>query len=342
MYPTRRAFVGTITPTIGQRSRINLINGVRTFWLSCRFRATAQVSVANATNVRNRGSVMALFDEVGILDNGTERWNLNGRLSRYISEMVAARILSSTRAANTIATYALEETVIIPFAWPFAVSPVETAFVERDPRQALEFFVNYNGAAASLFTVGGATVAITNPSVSVIQVYDENRAARPKFLPTARVIPQLVTAPAPGGSLEMSLRTTRFIRALALMSNSDVGEVNDVITNLSFRGDRREVIGPAQVPYEELIRNTELGFAGDVSAGGFGNTPTGDVYLGLNFQESGRLSNILNPQYDTNWRFLFTAGTTAAAGATRTEILCALLELEEAAGITAEARGFRV
>jgi len=345
MNPTRHEFRGAVANILaGQRARIDLVNGVRTFKIWATLRATVQVSVAPATNLRNMGSVAGLFTELGVLENGQEVWNTSGMEGRYLAEMVAPQPLTSSRAGVAIATYALEETVCIPFVLPWAASPEETPYLEANPSQKLEFFITLSAAVLSgaLFTIGGATVAVTAISCEITQEYDTNRDRRALFIPTARISPLQITAAAPGGDTELSLRTSKYVRALVLFQNSDVGVVNDVVNRAAFRGDRRVIVGPETHPWRTLVAQNEFNFGGRVTgASGFGTAPTGSMAWPRNFQEGGRLSNILNPGFDTNWRYLLNAQVTAAAGATRSEVRLLILELEEKAGLT-KARNFSI
>lgn len=338
------AGLNTIVPTQGVRTFTNMINGVRSF--AVRIRARAQVVVAGGiTSVRNRGSAFALFDEVGVSENGVDKVNLDGRMLRFLSEMHAPSALSASRMALANGTYNLEETAVIWFAHPLAASPVETAFIEADPRQALQVFAKYNGDSARLGAAGAGTITITPGSVSltVQQIYDDQRSQLPLLLPYHRQIVQPITATVT--DFPIYLKTSRYVRAIAIQQDTDgAGEVSDILSSLALRGDFRDIIGPQKVAQDDLVYGSELEFGGAVSDGG-GLGVSGAVregYLGINFQRNGRLSNILNPNTDVNLRLEVNAAVSVTVGATASKLRISLLELEEVQGLTvpAESRGF--
>lgn len=349
-FTTKIQQLQTIVPSIlpiGQRNYSNMISGVRTHQLRFRIRATATLAGGPATAIRNAGSLWALIDNVGIEENGEDRVNIDGRFLRQLSQMVAARPLSATR----LATYAngavtLEESAVLPLAWPLAVTPVETAFVERAPKQQTRVFVVANattGTTTLLATTAG-TVTISNLTVQVEQVFDDV-AMKPLFIPTIRR--QSDAVPSANPNQLVYLKSDKWIRALILRQDSTVGEVDDIVSALALRGDFRDYIGPGLVDFEDLVRSQEAIFGGDLSAAGIDATavapvqPDRNVYLGLNFQENGRLSNILNPNTDLNLRWVLNATPSVTAGATTSRVDTLIYELERIPGITAEGAPFR-
>lgn len=311
-----------ITPVIGQRVASRLVNGVQSIGVLLTARATVQVAVAPATALRNRGSVWALFDQVGIDENGRDTHLYDGRLLRFLSEMHAPSALAAVRAAVAIATYNLEEQAMIWFAHPLAAAPNETTYKEADARQLLEVFAQYNGAAASLFDVGPATVTITNPSITVQHIYDPRSVSLPLFIPRAREIVQSVDAA--NTALPVYIRGTNPIRALLLQQFSSAGEQADIITALNLRSDNRDLVGPAQMPWDELTNFQEFEFGGLVVSN--------QAYAGFNFQKSGRISNVLNPADEVNLRFEFNCAPSATG--TDSRIRIGIVELESVRGLT--------
>src|SRR3970040_678280 len=87
----------TIIPVGGQREHSKVLKGMRTWAVRMTARAEVDVSVGAATALRNRGSVWALFDEVGIEQNGDENVLLDGRMLRFMSEFFAPSALSAVR-----------------------------------------------------------------------------------------------------------------------------------------------------------------------------------------------------------------------------------------------------
>lgn len=313
----------TITPIAGQRVLSRLVNGVQSIGVMLTARAEVDVSVAPATALRNRGSVWALFDEVGIDENGRDTHVYDGRMLRFLSEMHAPSALTATRAAVGVATYFLEESAMIWFAHPLAAAPNETTYKEADARQLLEVFARQVTAPnAALFDVGPATVAITNVSITVQHIYDPRTRALPLFIPRARQIVEAV----PSASTEQPvfIKATNPIRALAVQQFSSAGEQNDIITALTLRSDNRDIIGPSQMPLDEISLLGEYEFGGLV----FSN----QAHLGWNFQRSGRVSNVINPADEVNLRFEFNAAPSATGADSRIRIQ--VIELESVQGLT--------
>src|SRR5881394_1916373 len=136
MFRLRRNPRTAIVTIAGDRAFSRLINAVSSNFVTLMFTASLVISVASATSIRNRGSILAAFDEIGIDENGTDRHIYDGKVLRVLSEMAAPSALSARRVTSTAAaTYPLEESVRIYFAHPFAAIPRETAFREKDTKQ---------------------------------------------------------------------------------------------------------------------------------------------------------------------------------------------------------------
>lgn len=323
---TTMPFTGTLTPsTNGQRQHSKLINGVRSWGVYLHARARVAISVASVTAIRNRGSVWALFDEVGIDENGRDRHIYDGRLLRFLSEMHAPSALSATRlTAVGVGTTLLEEGAMIWFAHPLSAAPQETAFREVDARQELNVFAR--GAAdptGALVTIGGATVVIDQVSIEVTHLYDARSTELPIFIPTARQI--VAAVPSANGQHEVNLKTSSFLRAVVVQQDAaGFGEVSDIISAYALRGDFRDIIGPQQSPLDaaQFLQEYEYG----------GLVLSNQSYLGLNFQQGGKLSNVVNPGDDVNLRFEFNDAPSASGTASRIRI--GLLEYEQVPPLT--------
>lgn len=314
-----------IVPAAGQRVFSRLINGVRTYAVHVHARARIAISVANATAVRNRGSVWALFDSVGLEENGRDRHEYDGRILRFASEMHAPSALSATRLTSpNIGTTLLEESALIFFSHPLSAVPHETVYRELDARQLLQVFARMVASpTAALVDIGGATVVVDQISIEVTQIYDSRSADVPVFIPTVRQM--VFTVPAANPQQSEFIKTPAFIRAMVIQQEAATsGEVSDIITALALRGDFRDIIGPQQSPMDGFQFASEFEFGGLVLSN--------QAYLGLNFQRSGKLSNVINPQDDVNLRFEFNAlPTVAGTGASRIRV--AIFELERTAGL---------
>lgn len=313
------------------RTLYDLSLGMRTLYIKIRVSASLTIAGGPITAIRNAGSLLSQFLEMGLNENGEDVARHDPRLLGMITQANAARTISSTRLTATAnGVYPLEETILIPLANPLAISPAETAFVARDPRAALQAFITWQPNVAAICNAGAATVTITTPTVNVEQHYDDETAEFPPILRpffTDMVLPVSATATA----VPFFIRTSRFIRALTIQQDTNVGEVADIISAIAIRGDRRTYYGPNPLTFSDLQRMQELEFGGDVLRSG---------YLRINAQRSGRLSNIINPNTDTNFRLELNVAPSAAAGATSSVVRVCVEGLEVVPGVTAGAVGF--
>lgn len=325
---------GALVPVPGERTPIRLVNSARTNYITLVARATATIAGAPAASIRNRGSVFALFDEIVIDENGTDKMVIDGRVLRFLSEMYAPSALSAKRLASTaVGVTQLEEAVRIYFSQPLALDPLETAFVEADSRQVLNVSVRAAAQATQNTRLGETNTVISGVTINVIQAYEEpgaNGVNAPLFIPTARQ--QIVQIAGAVSQQPEFIRTTRAIRAIVVtQETTTVGEVGDIITSLALRGDYRTIVGPNQMSFKDLLLDSEFEGGGAVVSSNL-------AHLGFNFQRYGRLSDVLNPQQDTNLRFEFTAAPSASAGTSQIRIT--LLELDRDPRVTAPAVPF--
>lgn len=339
-FSTRVAQLQTLqmstTAPAGFRQTSQILSGFRVHSFRLTIRGTVILAGGPATALRNAGSLWGAITSVGLVENGVDRWNVPGNFLRYISEFVAAQPQPYQRITSLAdGAYNLEESVQIPFAWPIAVAPVETCFVERNPRQASYVFAVLNPAGTQLVTTGG-TATLSNVTITVEQVYDDLLSIQPAFVPTARMVQQQITGAST--NLDFFLRTTERLRMVVVGQQTAVGDVEDIISQLALRGDFRDLIGPGQVNWDDLVKGINMAQQG----GGLRNfgystsaaQPQQDVYLGLNFQENGRLGNTLDPNTDVNLRLNLTAQPSVVAGATVSYVNACLLELERVPGRT--------
>lgn len=322
-----RTPLSTITPTAGQRVRTRMINGTRSWAMMIHATAQVDITVAGA-GLRNRGSVFAIFDEIGIEENGRDRHLYDGKLLRFLSEMHAPSVLSATRLATDgiqVATI-IQESAVIWFAHPLQAQPHELSFREADARQLLETFVKMSATPITAFTSGTGTV--TNIDVTLTHIHDPRSVVPPVFIPTARQI--TVAIAGANTKEEIFVKTPHFIRAFVLQQEDDAGERADIINKVALRGDFRDIIGPQQLDLDEITRFQEFEFGGNVFAS--------QSQLGLNFQTSGRLSNVINPVDDVNLRFELDV----TASGTNPIVRLGVLELERVGGLVSEAIPFPV
>jgi hypothetical protein len=334
-YKTQRAPLRAVSLLAGDRAYSDLVSAVQTHALRVTASATATIGAGGGTAILNRGSIWALFDEIGVDENGTDRVNMPGRIARFFAEMFAPSQLSATRLGSTAAgAYTLREQLTIHFASPLSATPAETTFREHVAKNALRAFAKLtsaaNGGIGKILSGAPAGSSVTTPVVTVQQVYDQRTSVKPFFIPTYRTLSLAI--PSAATDWQLDIKTSKFIRALAILTDSDAGEVPDVVNRVELRGDFRNLIGPGKMPWDDLIRGQEAEFGGQVFTDGasFG----AKAYYGANFQQGGRLSNIINPGDDINLRFLFDAQPSVLAGAANSKIYCVVNELETDPNLT--------
>jgi hypothetical protein len=317
-----------LVPIAGERAFTRLINGVSSNFVTLVFAASFVISVGAATNIRNRGSILAAFDEIGIDENGTDRHIYDGTVLRFLSEMASPSALSAQRVTSTaVATYPLEEAVRIYFAHPFAAIPRETAYLEKDVKQLLQVFAKLNASAKDqLATAGAATLALNNVTVTVTHGFDADEQARPEFIPTVRQ--QIVSVDSANGQLPEFIRSQHAIRAIVLtQEGTTIGEVGDIINSLVLRSDDRDYIGPGKMTWRDLVLQSEFEFGGAVVS-------TNRAHLGINFQQNGRLSSVVSPAQNNNLRFEFDCQPSVVVGAGASKIRITILELQRDPALT--------
>lgn len=329
MYNLKRSTRQTLVPlTTGDRTRIKLLNDENTEYLNIRGSARVNITTA-ATGVRNRGSVWALFTELGIEENGQVRWLGDPRALAHASEAATPSAKTKTRlATGAVQTLTLVDQIRLPFAHPFAINPQETAFREENIQQSLDFFATLDGTnsgIARVLNVGAGVATVDQISLVVQQGYNESNdpTKLPLFRPTVRKIVQAVNGAT--SALEIFIRTTNRLRGMTISQiDNTVGEVTDILNTVQLRGDKTFVIGPEPMPWDDLAREQEFEFGGDVYATSQGS------HVHLNFEQFGRLSRVLNPMVqDVNMRLVVDCQPTSAAGATGSNIVIHLYELEQ-------------
>jgi hypothetical protein len=338
MLKTQRFGLLPAAPVNGVRAEARLNNKVHTRYVQ--IVAQEQVDITTAgTGLRNRGSVWASFDEVGINDNGDDRVLVDGPTLRYISEMHAPSALATRRLGSPAVQAAtiIRESARIWFAHPLAANPSETTFIERDEKHQVTLFYKWNNAITRL--VDGPVVGtVSNPVITAYQEADRLSQVKPIFIPTMRQIVRNIASANP--QEEVLIKAQNPIRAIVIKQETDSGEVGDIITSLRLLSDARAIIGPNFVSWRDLTLAAQYEFGGDVSnpegSAGLGV----NAYLGLNFQEGGRLSNVLDAPREPNLRFEFNVQPSAFGA--NSKIRITLLELEREAGITADEAPFTI
>jgi hypothetical protein len=344
----------SIAGTTGQRVFSRLINGVQTHYIQLRASGTYTVTTA-LTAVRNKGSIWAAWQFIGLDENGRDRVLLDGRVTRAMSEAFAPQGLSFTRLGTATGATTLVESARIYFAHPLAAAPAETVFKERDPRQVLQVFGQLQsdimGVTPSELVSGGSSSFATTPVLAIEHCYDDITGELPVFIPSIRQ--QIVSVTAANSQLTEFIKTSNFIRWILLQQDTANGEAGDVINSFAFRADGDDIYGPGQVTWDDLERGQEFEFGGNVynmlgsSTVNGGGTPGGSPgvgegassYLMLNFQQNGRLAQVISPAL-LNLRFEYNVSTSAQGGSA--VIRETIAELERVAGLVTDKIPFAV
>lgn len=324
MFTYRLAGSTPIAPVAGQRTYSQLLNKTATQFIQFNLAGRLTIAGGAATAIRNRGSLCAAFDELGLEENGKDRAIMRGNVARVYSEEAAPSALSAVRlTATAAAVYNLKESVRIYFAHPYSANPIETSWKEHDVKSIVQAFATLaaSGGADRLCQVGGAVTAVLDQlSISVQQGHDPDLSVAPFFLPNYR---QIVTdVPGVNDALRINLQTSNLLRSIVVsQEDSVVGEVPDVINKVTLRGDSQDWIGPKGISMEDLIAGTEFDF------GGLSGWNVGDAHYGLNFQRFGRLTRVFNPNQDANLRLeLDVQPSAVGTGTSKVRVtLCELI-----------------
>lgn len=270
------------------------------------------------TVVYNGGSLLGAYDFIGVQQGSQDQVNFDARLLRHWTEFsaqgpVPCRRLTAAQAAAK-ATYPLFETVYINLADQFAASPSETYFKENNINNQLNAFIQLS--TARLTAISDAVYTLTDPVVTITQVFDENIGNLPLFVPYFDMVEYQVNSAQ--SQARIDLRASDYIAAIVIQCDTNKGEQDDVIEQLAYRGDGVDIIGPAMVPWNSLVDGmaSESGGAGAaLLAADYDRT-----WYAYNHIKSGRLSALLPPNVIPNLRLEVKCAPSAAAGVTSTTI----------------------
>lgn len=321
----------TAALAVGGNAVIDLDNRMQNGYIELTLAGTLNVAGAATTATRNRGLISSAM-QFSVLENGSQEWGLpiEGRLASFLSTSLSARtqsVIALAAGSLAVGSYPMRETIRLPFANPLAISPRETNYMERNPnaRFQLQAFLKSN-AVACLQSVGAATVTLTGVTVTVQQFADPAEPSLPIFKPRYREITQNVVAANPQDVFRID--TPYRLQAMILTQEADVSgggtvETNDIINGLQLLGDSgKYLIGPNDSSFRSLVERSEQEFGGDVTAGGT------FAYLALNFQRSGRLSDVPFPSREySNFRLQINSQPSVLAGATASRYRLGIIEL---------------
>jgi len=308
----------------GIRAKTDAENNKRTERYDTRFRGQVDITVAG-TALTNRGSILGAVTEVGYSDGGTDKINLDARLARFIAECLAPSPLPATRLAGFGIQAATIVTETIPL-WMCAARTInlnETKYVEVNKQLQQQVFIIPRKVITTVANGAALAGTITNLTCNVEQRYDDMVGIPPWLTVYVRQVVQNVNGAS--NALKIDLRGNRFGRFLAIQSDTDQGEVSDIINSLVLRGDTYSMVGDGPVPFDDLRESAADEFGGALPLG----------YLGQDFTRYGRLSSMWNPNQDTNLRLEVNCQPSVTvfggAAATGSKIRVALIEFERTA-----------
>lgn len=340
MFPEQKQPLTTLTGfAAGERRTARMRNGVRTLRVRLTVEGTVSVTVAG-TGIRNRGSILAALGDLGISENGTDRWRGDARALAHAMQFYAAgrpgttaRRRLTAAEATAIGDYDLKETFELVLAPTNIASPTEASFLEANESAPLEVFAEMAQNAAAKIVAGG-TVTLSGLTVRATQIFDDKRGLPTDpvaVIPTCRRVAQKAVAAANDSEI-IYIQTNRYSRGICISTDSDVGEVGDVINALAVRGDERDVIGPNKSPWADEVADQYF-YAG-------GAVDDTDAHLFLPWVRHGRLSTMHNPAADLNMRIEADVQPSAVAGATNSKITVHIFEMERVEGLVVDPMPF--
>lgn len=317
---------------VASRRTILLDNGKRTHKFLVTVKARATVAGGALTAILNRGSLLAMIDNAGLID-GDEKVKLPAQVLGFITDLFRPGGRTAVRLTNTAnGVYNLVEYFEVFFAQPFSIDPGETAYVEKNIETQLKAFFDYNADATKIGVVGAGTFVVDQFTIKVTQIHDNSRARKvPELRPYLRLVQdQEVTGALVDKSIKLD--TTRRTRAYIIHQyTTGVGEVSDILTQLRLKNSRAQIIGDKYLDFADLQRINEGQWSGFSLGAGPG---VGGPYAVIDLQESGRLARMATATEDPNMELLINAAPSASAGTSHVAIYA--LELESVPGVTPE------
>jgi hypothetical protein len=313
-----------------------LRQGVQRYHQDLNVSGSINITVA-ATRVINRGSILGAFQYLGLNDAGEDVVKIDARTLGFYSDLFAPSARSATRLGGTgVATTALKEMVRLSYALqiPHAAIPQETVYVQKakGPDQRVRLFAELrsDGGQGGIVSGGTSTMSVA-PRFTAVDVYDDQTSQPPDLLPV--ISQDLLTVPSTNAAYryEFTLSDMKSLRGIIIQTDSDQGEVGDIMTALRLRMGTRDIIGPAQVPWDDLLRGMEFERGGAIYSTGtsYGQS----AYLFIGFQDSGRLANT-QPANTPNMRFEFNWAQSAQLGVTASYARITFLGLRQVVGVT--------
>lgn len=320
----------TGVPVAGRRTHIELDSSRDSRYLVITATARVAISVANATAVRNRGSVFALFPSLRLSEAGSDTALGDPRAFAFASEFLRGSQGTHTRLASpNIGTTTLIEQLVIPFETLRQVMPRETRYRVRNPAVKFRLSVDMDATPiARILDQGGATVVIDQLAIDVQQHVAEPGIELPQFAP--RWSEQFLTVSGSNAKLPQEIDLAGdWIRGITVIQEDTVkGLVADIIKNFQLRTDRRIIIGEdGPINWLQFARSLEFESGGNIFAADAG------AIVHLDFATNGRLANLISPRDGDNLRFLWDCQPTAApVGSSQIKLLLHRQSRDETVG----------
>jgi hypothetical protein len=343
MYFTTRDYVPAfVGKTTGRVYSDELRQGVQRYLFDLLAKGTINITGA-VTRIINRGSVLGAFNYIGLQDGGDDVVKIDARTLGFFADLMAPSPLTVKRLTGTgVAATTLAELKRFAFALPIphAAIPQETVYVQADPDKKMRLFAELRSDGGQVGLVSGGVSAMTVvPQLEALDRYDDLTTKPPALIEGVEEETVPISAASTAKKYPFSLAGFRALRGIIIQCDSDQGEVGDVVNALKLKVAGRDVIGPTMVPWELLTRTMEADYGGSVYADG---TSYGQrAYLYVDFQENGRLSNVL-PASLPNAEFTLDVQPSAQAGVTSTNLRFTFLGLRQIAGVTAKTLPFNI
>ncbi len=314
--------------------------GMRTGYIDLMITGDITIGTADATAIRNSGSLLALINYITVKEQGDQPVMIDPFLLKALTEAQAARSLPARRLGVLAqGTYSLSEIVRIPFAWNLGMNAWRTAFVERTPASPTYVTYNPNFDTSRIAVAGvGGTVTLSNFQIRTIQTYDDAVSEyRPYFRPRITQTKWTITGANP--EFRCLLNPNAAVRQMVFGQDNGVSMVSDIINGLRVRTDSRLFLGQAMMPYDFLTQLQANEFGGDIyglcgGLGPQGPTVNSGVYV-YNFQSGGLMSCWFVPELQgQNFRAEINCQPSVTSGVTTSTITIATVEMLKITGLT--------
>ncbi len=306
-----------LAPGSIDRVQGQLVNRVQNVALEVTVSGTVTATAADLVRVAD-GRLTNALQLVPINENGTDMvGECAARQFRLLSEYEADQAYRATLPAATYTgltgTVPIRETFRINFGNPKSLDPFEFSYMEADPNVPLYFMARFAtvNPLAALFDVNAGTASLGNVTISVRQVFDPARTKLPLFTTRFRTIAAQTIV---GANSDDLFRLPTRQRVAALVFSQDAVDPNTgarvpfsgYVNALRLIGDDgRNIIGPAQEAWDDLVDAQAIEAGGELAA---------DTYV-HNFQTYGRGSYTIVPEREyPNFRAEVDDDAAGAAG----------------------------